>query len=303
MYGRVTFQGYTMSESSTTFMCIIAHSRCGMVIRGLHHDSIDGSNARTTYENVKHEPGVRYLDTPELIHHPLTTQNKVPVAPISKEERSYHNPVGGWTWAAKAVEKLYERITPLGGKIVANAELSELIVEGKSVKGVRTTDGREFRADKTIVCTGSWTAAHPALKGLMPEGLITATGQCIAAIQLDDQELEKYRHIPVTFNYDGTGFYSFPPTHTGLVKFAIHGAGYTSENGLPRTALDPQACSYAEHNQVGWIPVEALHALRKQLSLVYPELAKSESKTTLVRANGRTDRVHANVLVLGCSRR
>lgn len=270
-----------------------------MVVRGLHQDNIDGENARTTYENVKHEPGVRYLDDPEEIRQSLATKQNVPVVPIPKEERSYVNPVGGWAWASKAVEKLYERIIPLGGKIVAGAELEDLIVDGKTVRGVRTKDGKEYRADKTIVCTGSWTAAHPALKGLMPEGLITATGQTIAAVQLDDEELDRYKDIPVTFNYDGTGFYSFPPTHTGLVKFAIHGAGFTSENGIPRTALDPQALNYAEQNQVGWIPVESLKALRKQLSLVYPELAKSEAfscaRMSLTR---RTHRFHENVLVL-----
>jgi sarcosine oxidase/L-pipecolate oxidase len=44
----------------------------------------------------------------------------------------------------------------------------------------------------------------------MPEGLITATGQTIAAVQLDEEEMEKYKDIPVSFNFDGSGFYSFP---------------------------------------------------------------------------------------------
>lgn len=35
------------------------------------------------------------------------------------------------------------------------------------------------------------------------------------------------------------------------MKFAIHGAGFTSETGIPRTALDLKALSYTEVNQVG----------------------------------------------------
>ena len=185
--------------------------RSGVVVRGLQQDTVDGQNARKTLENVRHEKGVVELNTPSEIRAKLSPGGSVPVADIPSEERSYWNPVGGWAWAAKAVERLYEGIIPLGGKIIANAELADLIVESGDVKGVKTVDGREFRADKVILCTGSWTAAHPALKGLIPEGLITATGQVIAAVQLDDMEREKYKDIPITFNYgNGSGWYSFP---------------------------------------------------------------------------------------------
>jgi sarcosine oxidase/L-pipecolate oxidase len=242
-----------------------ANYRSGVVVRGLHNQNFDGRNARITYDNVKSEAGVEALNTPQAIKHRLTPRGTATTANVPDKERSYWNPVGGWAHAAKAVEKLYEGIVPLGGKIVPGAELSELIVEGNNVKGVCTTDGRRFLADKVIVCTGSWTAAHPALSELIPQGLITATGQTICAVQLDDGEVERYKDIPVTFNFDGSGFYSFPvsdagnyascrlrqPNQTGLVKFAIHGAGYTSPTGVPRTALDPKALSYTEVNQVG----------------------------------------------------
>lgn len=185
--------------------------RSGVVVRGLHYDTFDGENARKTLDNVRHEPGIEELNSPDAIRARLAPGGTVPVADIPSEEKSYFNPVGGWAWAAKAVERLYEGIIPLGGKIYANAELAELIIENGDVKGVKTVDGREFRADKVIMCTGSWTAAHPALKDLIPQGLITATGQTIAAVQLDDEERRKYKDIPVTFNYgNGSGWYSFP---------------------------------------------------------------------------------------------
>lgn len=184
--------------------------RSGVVVRGLHTNSFDGHNAKITYDNVKGEPGVKLLSTPSEITGKLSPRGVVPTATVPSEERSYWNPVGGWAWAAKAVEKLYEQIIPLGGKLYSNAELASLIIENGDVKGVRTVDGREWKADKIVVCTGSWTAANPALRGLLPEGLITATGQTIAAVQLDEEEMEKYKDIPVSFNFDGSGFYSFP---------------------------------------------------------------------------------------------
>jgi sarcosine oxidase/L-pipecolate oxidase len=188
-----------------------ANDRSGVVVRGLQYDTFDGENARKTLDNVKHEQGVEELNTAESIQYRLSGGGDVPIADIPSDEKSYFNPVGGWAWAAKAVERLYEGIIPLGGKIIANAELAELIIEDGDVKGVKTVDGREFRAEKVVVCTGSWTAAHPALAGLIPQGLITATGQTIAAVQLDDEERKRYKDIPIAFNYgNGSGWYSFP---------------------------------------------------------------------------------------------
>ena len=82
-----------------------------------------------------------------------------------------------------------------------------------------------------------------------------------------------------------------------MLKFAIHGAGYISETGVPRTAADANAVVYSETNQVGksscpvlsfvlidqigWIPEDSLQVLRTQLASVYPELAKSQFKPFL----------------------
>lgn len=91
---------------------------------------------------------------------------------------------------------------------------------------------------------------------------------------------------PQLFNTH-TGFYIFPPTDTGIMKFAIHSKGYVntcnplssySSNdaaaqatgvSTPRTILTPGA-------KDGLIPREAVEALRKNLALVYPRLAKEK---------------------------
>lgn len=215
-------------------------------MRGLHNQNFDGSNARTTYENVKSEAGVEALNTPQAIKSRLTPRGTVPTADVPDRERSYWNPVGGWAHAAKAVEKLYEGIIPLGGKIVSGAELSELILDGNHVKGVRTTDGRQFLADKVVVCTGSWTAAHPALSELIPQGLITATGQTICAVQLDDEEVERYKDIPVTFNFDGSGFYSFPVSRAVGKKRPVLMAAQPNGSGEVR---DPRCWVHLPHRR------------------------------------------------------
>ncbi len=84
-----------------------------------------------------------------------------------------------------------------------------------------------------------------------------------------------------------TGFYAFPPNPDGIMKIAIHGAGYlnssnppnpssinekaSQEAGIstPRTALTPGA-------EDGFIPKEMVRKLREGLGRLYPKLAKEK---------------------------
>ena len=77
------------------------------------------------------------------------------------------------------------------------------------------------------------------------------------------------------FNIDN-GFYVFPPNPEGIVKVAIHGAGYTNPvNGtsLPRTKLTPGA-------EEGSIPKEMVEELREGLRDIFPELAEKDFEGT-----------------------
>ncbi|GFZ51120.1 hypothetical protein JCM24511_08878 [Saitozyma sp. JCM 24511] len=222
------------------------------------------------------ESSIKLLQTPEEFVSLLAPSPDIPVNPPGEEVRGYHNPVGGWANASAAVNKLYEWLRALGGELVPAADMSELLytTDGRDVRGVKCADGREFTADKVIIALGSWTASHPALRGLMPQGLIVATGQTVAAIQLSPEDAKRYAKIPVSMHHDGSGYYSFPPNETGLVKFALHRAGYLSSTGVPRTATDPEAVAFSETNGLGWIPQESFRDLKHQMSIVYPELAK-----------------------------
>ena len=183
------------------------------MVRSLESEGQDGDFGRKALANVKPiEPSVTALDSPEDITRKLAPSPDIPVATFPSTARGYHNPVGGWVHASKAVEKLYEFLAELGGEIVPGAEMTELVLEddGRDVRGVRCKDGREFYADKVIVALGSWTPSHPALKKIVPQDLIVATGQAICAVQLSPEDAQRYAKIPVTMNFDGSGFYSFP---------------------------------------------------------------------------------------------
>lgn len=121
---------------------------------------------------------------------------------------------------------------------------------------------------------GAWTPLLvPELKNdCLP------TGQVVGAIQLTPEEHKWYKDVPVTRMIDN-GFYIFPPTADGIIKFAIHQKGYLNPQdgypSLPRTTL-----TRGFENQR--VPETARQHLMTGLKRVYPELAKKEWLTSRI---------------------
>lgn len=199
------------------------------------------------------------------------------------------NEAGGWGHARGAVVDTVARLRKAGVRFVAG-EASKLIYGTKDgredVVGVRTRTGEDVKGDLVILCTGSWTPT------LLPElgSELLPTGQVLGTIQLSKEEYVRYKDVPVSrerpFSYRrrrlttcsllqvtrmvDNGFYIFPPTADGVVKFAIHSKGYVNPQGdfpsVPRTTSTP---GFEDQH----IPPEARYALKKGLQRVYPELA------------------------------
>lgn len=190
----------------------------------------------------------------------------------------YHNTVGGWGEAARSIEIGLQRVKDMGGKVRGGAEVVAINRTGRKVTGVTLKSGEQIPADLVVVAAGAWTPAlmqSPEIDIRMPESEVIATGQCVAMVKLEGEELELHNKAPVVFNLDN-GYYVFPPTKDGIVKMAIHGAGYTCSTGetcgdrkisLPRTKLTPGA-------ENGALPVEAVKAMRQHLEDHYPYLAR-----------------------------
>ncbi|BGP43490.1 hypothetical protein JCM10449v2_007525 [Rhodotorula kratochvilovae] len=179
---------------------------------------------------------------------------------------AYRNNVGGWAASRDAVVEAIDRSRGLGVKVLAGEAETLLYGEdGKEVRGIRTRDGRTLEADFVILACGSWTPQ------LLPELATNClpTGQTVATVQLNEQEMETYKDMPVSLFLD-TGFYCFPPNKDGVLKMAIHDRGWLAPSGLlpslPRTILS----SGYEAQQ---IPPVALAALQRGMARVHPELA------------------------------
>lgn len=68
----------------------------------------------------------------------------------------------------------------------------------QDVKGVRTIDAKEHRADLVILAAGAWTSQ------LLPELAhnLLPTGQVVGTILLTEEEARRYADVPVTLLLD-----------------------------------------------------------------------------------------------------
>ncbi|KDE02469.1 hypothetical protein MVLG_06978 [Microbotryum lychnidis-dioicae p1A1 Lamole] len=199
---------------------------------------------------------------------------RVPQIVRKKELESntaYYNEAGGWADSRQAVVDVVSILRSSGVHFIQGEAQSLLYAnDSRTVQGVKLIDGRTLTADLTILASGAWTSR------LLPElgHELVPTGQVIGTIQLDQKEAELYRDAPVSLFLD-TGFYSFPPTKTGLVKFAIHSAGFLNPTptlpSTPRTTLSP---GYETQQ----IPLSARTEMIEQLARVYPALQKRDWK-------------------------
>jgi glycine oxidase len=63
------------------------------------------------------------------------------------------------------VGALVAAIGRAGGEIVPGADAIDAVIEGERLRGVRIADGREVRADRVVLATGSWSGSA----GWLPE--------------------------------------------------------------------------------------------------------------------------------------
>lgn len=162
----------------------------------------------------------------------------------------YCNPRGGWAEARNATVSALQEAQKLGAELVGNAEVSSLIRQSGKVVGVKTSDGRSFtvrNGGAVIICAGSWTT-ELLVNNLLPPTLgkalgqpASTSGQTVITLKLGEEDRLAHKGAPVTFNIQ-TGFYTFAPDASGVLKAAIHGPGYCYP--APPCGVVGSACTY-----------------------------------------------------------
>ncbi|KAJ3016002.1 UNVERIFIED_CONTAM: hypothetical protein HDU68_012468 [Siphonaria sp. JEL0065] len=143
-----------------------------------------------------------------------------------------------------------------------------IVESSKRVTGIKTADGKLHYSDAVLVAAGSWTPS------ILPElkVLCEPAGMPVIHFKIPDTMKSQYEpaNFPVWFADMGlTGFYGFPLTTSNELKFAFHGAGYSSSfhTSTRATAANPTTTITPRS-----IPRESIVMYRKFLGLFFPEL-------------------------------
>ncbi|KIL86901.1 l-pipecolate oxidase [Fusarium avenaceum] len=186
----------------------------------------------------------------------------------------YLNNSGGWADANKAIKQLRDECLELGVSFVAGRAGTIVGFDSDAngvIKAVKTAAGTPIFGDNFILAAGAWAS------GLVPTYNSTiSTAQALGFLRLTEAEMKKYKELPIYVNYS-TGWFNFPPHEdTNMLKFAVHGWGYTrapseSDNNAVKSNISvPPAASRERKN---FVPVDAEQRLRDGLREILPELA------------------------------
>jgi sarcosine oxidase / L-pipecolate oxidase len=143
----------------------------------------------------------------------------------------YLNPTGGWAESGKVVAWLAQKARREGVEVFEHCAFAKFLEDGSRVVGVQAKDGREFRADLTLLATGAWTPT------LLPElsDVMWATGQPVLHFRVANPAEWQAPRFPVwAADIGRTGWYGFPALADGTLKVANHGPGRRVHPEAPR---------------------------------------------------------------------
>jgi sarcosine oxidase/L-pipecolate oxidase len=154
---------------------------------------------------------------------------------------AYWNEEAGWADAGAAVEKMMHVAVGKGVNYVCG-EVQELVVDEKSVRGVKTADGKVFEAVKVLLCTGAWTSqllskTEDELNledDTRIERQLSAAGVCVAHYKLSDEEVHELSDMPVLI-YNDAGEVLPPPLRMHSAPSGYHILKYTNAKSFTNT--------------------------------------------------------------------
>ncbi|KAF4341228.1 hypothetical protein FBEOM_4826 [Fusarium beomiforme] len=239
------------------------------------------AGSRSTPEKSWTDKTIAQLDKRQLPYTRLAnaddTKQKFPILTGELAQpnfEGYWNKSGGWADASKAIKQLRDECLELGISFIAGRAGTVIGFDSDAqgvVKAAKTVEGTPVRGDHFILAAGAWSS------GIVPTYNSTlSTAQAIGYLRLTDDEMIKYKNLPIYMNY-ATGWFNFPPHEdTKMLKFAVHGWGYTrapsegDNNSVKSNISVPPPVSRERKN---FVPEDAEERLRAGLREMLPELA------------------------------
>jgi sarcosine oxidase/L-pipecolate oxidase len=229
---------------------------------------------RESYSNVlslcSNDPGIiAELSSKEAIEKEVGTGG-------GSGDWGYVNNGSGWADAEGAMCWLRNEVESTGRVTFVHGQAVSLLRSPSTpdtITGALLKDGQKLSADLTILATGAWSGSLIDLCGRA-----TATGQCLAYLEISDEEQARLGKTPVLLNMS-TGMFIIPPKDN-IFKIARHGYGYCNPVSISNpdspittekiTVSSPRTCVDDPAQQ---IPQEGMDACRAALKEMVPWLA------------------------------
>lgn len=187
----------------------------------------------------------------------------------------YHNKLAGYGHAANALRAVYREAVKLGVKFYLGQDVGQVksILHSSASRGsqamravgVRTANGNVHLGDKVIIAMGS------NVSNLLPSisNIVTGRSWGVAHIQLNPEEAESLRGIPVTQVRD-LAFFFEPDQETNKLKFCHMGGGFTNYSNTK----DGFSLPFDKLQESRFIPANDEVMIRRLLREVLPQFAE-----------------------------
>lgn len=162
--------------------------------------------------------------------------------------QGYINYTSGWVDSEAAMRYLRRQVESLNRVRFVIGKVHRLVqsADRSKIVGALMADGTKLAAALTIVAAGAWSSALIDLRGM-----VVATGQVLAYIELSDEEQEYLSKCPTQLNLS-TGHFVVPPpppknseaganceaSRHNYLKIARHGYGYSNPTTIPHPEDD-----------------------------------------------------------------
>ncbi|KAF2764067.1 fructosyl amine:oxygen oxidoreductase [Teratosphaeria nubilosa] len=171
----------------------------------------------------------------------------------------------GWVHAKKALVSAATEAARLGVHFITGSpqgNVKFLLIENGDVRGAVTEDGKQHRADRTILCAGACAGQLVDMKDQL-----RPTAWTLAHIQMTPEERRLYKNLPVLFNVE-RGFFMEPDEDNGELKICDEHPGYCNWP-VPSEGAQQLSTPFARHQ----IPLVSEQGCRQFLRECMPHLA------------------------------
>lgn len=229
---------------------------------GSNNNKEAGASQRKAIENLKKYGGkdrvITFKNGQELgTKFPMLSDNKLGTGSIDYALDS------GYALASKAISRAYEKCKSLGVEFIIG-ERGKII--GFDNNSVTNSLNEKFTGDKILLCAG---AANGYLVDL--EDQVRALGEFVAHVELNQEEYQLYKDMPIVHKEEG---FFFPPDETThQIKLVVQNmrALNSIKNPIKYTSM-VSLPNYGKSGKSSGIPLEAENTLRDILKVTIPSL-------------------------------